>query len=888
MSRLDAMETAPPLSDTSRMYMEASELDFIPVSNGSAAPTSVIPLRRWPCEACEKTFSSQSVRDRHMRIHTGEKRFSCHYPGCSKRFARHDYLRSHWLTHEDLPPQGVANSDDAEARLQVHVNLKNSLRGANQFPCQHEGCDEVFKGPNRLIEHQKVHNDPRPFKCPICGKGLSRNDKLTVHIRRHNEQKHVVYLPLDDSATSTKFQRVKVPTETQHPVPAPRPRGRPPVLRPGQHHDCHLCGKRFGRSTDLKRHLASSVHTYPGNAPSEVESVPRSQAQRDFPCSVCGKAFSRRTDRDRHMASPNVHRDVWRPDQRSFSANVSPYAQKCIGCGQAFREETSFYSHAPCYQQAAALGGHASSEAGEDTEEDDEDAENVVEDAALLDDFEAQLLAAANDAPDEQNQGTRKRQRNAQDPGSDATSSRQATLVSHEGEFRAQDPPGRAAFRNQTIVQSRTARIDRSQLGEGATTAVRSADMNQSRSAASPHSRLCYGCGKVFWDSEGFWMHSPCFTTTAEKAAKEVLAPAPTELARGETVNTIKVTASPAPIPTGAHLLRENELNADNLDEQSKVSKQQNPSPKTVKLAIAHLERVIDTAPSVEVQRLLIDIAQNNVDARPLPPDELHSLMRQGPDMYALVTKMERDNAELQLWLKNNGRRNTTQHSTKPETTVPSRPSQGDVRWACEVSEETMANIHCYAKPGEDLDWTKITDRMERRRLQDIIKNRRRRERERHAQGQSGSGGDYPGADGVRGFLSKDSGSGKRLLDSRLHGKNELNRLKRKVSHEAELPSTLTPMLPGTSDRTIAATQSVKPKARFISRQAHAVRIGTDIIEDSQSRATSIADPETKSKYFPHNSTHKRQQHSLRTSTGLRLNDSTDHDYEQVIEDDEP
>lgn len=189
-------------------------------------------------------------------------------------------------------------------------------------------------------------------------------------------------------------------------------------------------------------------------------------------------------------------------------------------------------------------------------------------------------------------------------------------------------------------------------------------------------------------------------------------------------------------------------------------------------------------APSADVQRLLVSLARSNPEARPIPPIELDNLLKSGPSMLDLVTRMEKDNAELRKWLE---KTQATHKSALPKGIADpgrQRGSKEQMSWTCNVKLETMASILCYAKPGEDLDWTKVTDRKERIRLQNIIKSCRRKMRAVNEQGQSGSGGDYPGAEGVRGFLSKSSAPKDQTLDRRI---GRPRKLKRKGSDDALL-----------------------------------------------------------------------------------------------------
>ena len=113
-----------------------------------------------------------------------------------------------------------------------------------------------------------------------------------------------------------------------------------------------------------------------------------------------------------------------------------------------------------------------------------------------------------------------------------------------------------------------------------------------------------------------------------------------------------------------------------------------------------------------------------------------------------------------------------------PQSTPPPRMHQQDIPSSAhmytgasiasggqgQISASTMADIINYAEPGEDLDWTKVTEPRERKRLQNIINGRKYRERRLAAEGHGGSGGNYPGASGVGSFMSQGYGQRQSLL----------------------------------------------------------------------------------------------------------------------------
>jgi hypothetical protein len=45
------------------------------------------------CQHCARKFATRSHLVRHSRVHTGERRYACDYPGCEMRCSRKDNLQ---------------------------------------------------------------------------------------------------------------------------------------------------------------------------------------------------------------------------------------------------------------------------------------------------------------------------------------------------------------------------------------------------------------------------------------------------------------------------------------------------------------------------------------------------------------------------------------------------------------------------------------------------------------------------------------------------------------------------------------------------------------------------------------------------------------------------
>ncbi|CAB3249573.1 unnamed protein product [Arctia plantaginis] len=105
------------------------------------------------CEKCNKSVSVVSWR-RHLRLHNGEKRYSCHT--CGRAFADGGNLARHART--------------------LH---------ARQRPFSCSICQKAFSRRAHLEDHEKSHSERREFVCDVCGKASKSSAALRMHARTH-------------------------------------------------------------------------------------------------------------------------------------------------------------------------------------------------------------------------------------------------------------------------------------------------------------------------------------------------------------------------------------------------------------------------------------------------------------------------------------------------------------------------------------------------------------------------------------------------------------------------------------------------------------------------------------------------------------------------------
>lgn len=139
------------------------------------------------CDQCPKAFNFVAHLNVHKRVHSGEKPFCCDICG----MAFHD--NNIWRQHKRKHVTGLrfpCTQSGCEKVFSQSIYLKRHLKlhtGIKKFTCEY--CFKAFAEVGNLRQHLKTHTGERPFNCDVCNKAFARQGNLDVHKRIHTGEK---------------------------------------------------------------------------------------------------------------------------------------------------------------------------------------------------------------------------------------------------------------------------------------------------------------------------------------------------------------------------------------------------------------------------------------------------------------------------------------------------------------------------------------------------------------------------------------------------------------------------------------------------------------------------------------------------------------------------
>ncbi|KAL4235227.1 hypothetical protein ACF0H5_006865 [Mactra antiquata] len=134
----------------------------------------------YPCEECSFIAATRTQLWNHTMKHKGLKGLEC--PTCQEQFDSIKDLKAHAL---QVHPN--SSSEELDKILSYKHKVHGKL-GRRTYKCPH--CDKVFfRASSELQKHMWIHDDIKPFKCPLCSYACRSKNNLQAHMLRHSKDK---------------------------------------------------------------------------------------------------------------------------------------------------------------------------------------------------------------------------------------------------------------------------------------------------------------------------------------------------------------------------------------------------------------------------------------------------------------------------------------------------------------------------------------------------------------------------------------------------------------------------------------------------------------------------------------------------------------------------
>ncbi len=164
-------ETSGLQSSTQSMDSTSSQPDVVAGPSTQEQSVFSIPVKGgFKCSACDYARKHNSLIEKHLRVHTGEKPFKC--PKCD-------------------------HSSAQMASLNKHIQRKHRDK---QFECTL--CQTKFGAKQELQNHiRAIHTKEQKFKCHFCDEMLPTSPHQVSHMKSKHKEEYAAYQAAKKSKT---------------------------------------------------------------------------------------------------------------------------------------------------------------------------------------------------------------------------------------------------------------------------------------------------------------------------------------------------------------------------------------------------------------------------------------------------------------------------------------------------------------------------------------------------------------------------------------------------------------------------------------------------------------------------------------------------------------